>query len=292
MDRIDALRLLLDVAAAGSFSSAARRRSLATSTVALAVDQLEQEFGATLITRSTRRLTFTREGETLLEDARRLVADWDAALANLSDDGALSGPIRLTASNDFGRSQLSPLLDAYQARHPGLRMSLLLSDSTLDLIAGGIDLAIRSGPLPDSSLHARLLMPGGRVVCASPAYWARAGRPAHPSELAAHNCLVLARPDAPLATWRFVDDGRHVAVKVSGDRETNDGGLLREWAVQGHGVILKNQWDVRRELADGRLETALDAFSAGRIDLFAVYAGHPPSRRVAGLVDFLAEQLA
>ena len=166
MDRIDALRLLLDVAAAGSFSSAARRRDLVTSTVALAVDQLEQEFGATLITRSTRRLTFTREGDTLLEDARRLVADWDAALANLHDDGALSGLIRLTASNDFGRSQLSPLLNAFHARHPGLRMSLLLSDSTLDLIAGGIDLALRSGPLPDSNLHARLLTPGGRVVCA------------------------------------------------------------------------------------------------------------------------------
>lgn len=292
MDRIDALRLLLDVAAAGSFSGAARLRGLATSTVAQAVGQLEGESGATLITRSTRKLVFTREGESLLSDARRIVSDWDGAMSLLKDDGTLSGPIRLTATNDFGRSQLRPLLDDFLSRHPALRLSLLLSDSTLDLIAGRIDVAIRTGPLPDSGLHARLLVPGGRVVCASPAYWARAGRPTHPSELSAHNCLVLARPDAPLANWRFMDGDAPVTVKVAGDREASDGGVLREWAVAGRGVILKNRWDVLKELSAGTLETVLDAFSPGPIDLFAVYPSYPPSRRVAALVDFIADALA
>lgn len=291
MDRIDALRLLLDVAAAGSFSGAARQRGLATSTVASAVSQLEQECGVALMARSTRRLVLTHEGQVLLEEARRIVADWDAALSGLKDQGALVGPIRLTTTNDFGRSQLRPLLDAFQLRHPKLRLSLLLSDSTLDLIGGQIDLAIRTGPLVDSGLHARLLLRGERLVCAAPAYWARHGKPAHPRELTAHNCIVLARPDAPLAAWPFREDGKAFSVRVSGDREASDGGLLREWALEGHGVVLKNRWDVSKELAEGRLETALDGFAAGRIDLFAVYAGHPPSRRVAALVEHLAAAL-
>ena len=134
MDRIDAMRLLLDVAQAGSFSGVARQRAIATSTVTLAVNQLEQEFGATLVTRSTRRLVFTHAGETLLADARRIVSEWDAALSALKEDGPLAGPIRVTATNDFGRVQLRPMLDSFQALHPGIHMSLVLSDSTVDLI--------------------------------------------------------------------------------------------------------------------------------------------------------------
>jgi DNA-binding transcriptional LysR family regulator len=157
MDRIDALRLLLDVAEAGSFSGVARQRTIATSTVALAVSQLEQEFGARLLTRSTRRLVFTHEGEILLADARRMVSEWDAAMSGLREEGPLAGPIRGTTTNDFGRAQLRPLLDAFQARHTSIHISLLLSDSTLDLIEENIDLALRSLRCPILALaHACL----------------------------------------------------------------------------------------------------------------------------------------
>ncbi|KQP19478.1 LysR family transcriptional regulator [Pseudorhodoferax sp. Leaf265] len=291
MDRIDALRLLIDVAELGSFSSVARQRAIATSTVTLAVGQLEQELGARLLARSTRRLSFTHEGQRLLADARRIVSEWDAAFCSLRQDGALNGPIRITATNDFGRTRLRPLLDAFQARHPELRISLLLSDNTVDLIEEHIDLALRSGPLPDSSLHARLLVRGARLVCAAPGYWARHGRPAHPDTLAGHNCLVLARPGAPIAAWPFRADDRLFHVKVSGDRQASDGEVVREWAVLGLGVALKNHWDIAQDLASGALETALDAFVAGPVDLYAVHPGGPPSRRVAALVDFLAQAL-
>jgi DNA-binding transcriptional LysR family regulator len=292
MDRIDALRLLLDVAEASSFSGVARRRAIATSTVALAVKQLEEEFGTRLMARSTRRLVFTHEGETLLSDARRIVSEWDAAMSGLREDGPLSGPIRVTATNDFGRTQLRPMLDAFQAHHPGIHISLVLSDSTIDLIEEHIDLALRNGPLPDSSLRARLVVRGERLVCASPEYWARKGKPTQPADLAKHNCLILARPGAPLATWPFRESGKHFSVKVSGDRQASDGGVLREWAVRGYGVIIKNRWDIRSELETGRLETVLNDYVAGQIDLFAVHPGAPPSRRVAALVDFLAKALA
>lgn len=291
MDRIDALRLLLDVSEAGSFSAVARQRAIATSTVALAVGQLEQEFGVSLMTRSTRQLVFTHEGKILLADARRIVSDWDAAVGSMREDGPLSGPIRITATNDFGRVRLRPLLDAFQARHPGVRVTLLLNDSAVNLIEERIDLAIRSGPLADSTMRARKLIGGPRVVCAAPAYWARAGVPTHPRQLGDHNCIVLARPEAPLSTWSFRDAGKVINIKVRGDRQASDGDLLRQWGVAGHGVISKNFWDVRDELEAGTLVTALDSFIPWQIDLFALQAGSSPSRRVTALVDFLAAEL-
>jgi DNA-binding transcriptional LysR family regulator len=292
MDRIDALRLLLEVAETGSFSGVARQRAIATSTVTLAVSQLEQEFGTRLLVRSTRRLVFTYEGETLLADARRIVSEWDAAVGSLREAGPLAGPIRISATNDFGRTQLRPLLDSFQARHPGIHVTLLLNDNTVDLVGERIDLAIRSGPLPDSSLRARLLVRGPRLVCASPAYWARMGKLTHPSDLIRHNCMILARPGAPLAVWPFLDGGKPLSVRVSGDRQTSDGGVIREWALAGLGVVIKNQWDICRDLAAGALEAALSDFVAGPVDLYAVHPAGPPSRRVSALVEFLAEALA
>jgi DNA-binding transcriptional LysR family regulator len=291
MDRIDALRLFVEVVEAGSFSAVARQRTIATSTVTLAVGQLEQESGARLMARSTRRLVLTFEGEMLLADARRIVAEWDGALSGLRQDGPLAGPIRVAATNDFGRVQLRPLLDAFQQRHPGIHITLLLSDTTIDMVDERIDLALRSGPLPDSGLRARLLLRGKRLVCASPGYWARAGKPLHPDQLAEHNCLVLARPGAPLAAWSFQDGARLFSVKVRGDRQASNGDVVREWALAGLGVTFKNAWDVRQDLAAGRLETALDDYAADRIDLYAVQPGGLPSRRVAALVDFLDETL-
>lgn len=292
MDRIDALRTLIEVAEMGSFSAVARQRAIAPSSVTVAVRQLEEELGTTLITRSTRRLVFTHEGLLLLESARRIVADWDAAVSGSREDGPLSGPIRVTATNDFGRAQLRPLLDRFQALHPGVHISLLLSDSTVDLIDEHIDLALRNGPLVDSGLHARLLVRGERLVCASPHYWRAHGKAKVPDDLTGHNCLILARPGAPLAIWPFRMARKPHNVKVSGDRQASDGGVLREWALEGVGVIIKNRWDIRTELASRTLETALEEYVAEHVDLYAVYPAELPARRVTALIQFLADELA
>lgn len=291
MDRIDALRMLIDVAETKSFSGVARKRAIAISTVGLAVAQLEQEFGTSLLIRSTRKLAFTHKGEALLLDARRIVSDWDAALRGVREDGPLAGPITVTATNDFGRFHVRPLLDRFQERYPGVHVTLLLNDSAVDLIENQTDLALRSGPLPDSTLKARLLMRGRRLVCASPSYWAHAGKPARPEDLVAHNCMILARPGAPLSPWPFLHRGRTLSVKVSGDRQSSDGDVLREWACEGRGVVFKNIWDIRDDLAAGRLESALEEFSTGPVDLFAVHAAGASTRRLSALIDFLAEAL-
>jgi DNA-binding transcriptional LysR family regulator len=292
MDRLDALRLFVEIAEAGSFSAAARKSTISTSTVTLALQKLEEEVGARLITRTTRRLSFTHEGQRFLDDARRVLADWDAAILSLRDDGPLNGPIRLTASNDFGRTRVVPLLDKFMGLHPQVQVSLLLTDGVVDLVDQRLDLALRNGPLIDSRLKARLLLTGPLVVCAAPSYWTAHGKPMHPSQLSSHNCLIFARPDGPLSDWPFIIDGKKVSVKVSGNRVASDGSVLREWAVNGFGVVLKNRWDIYHELMSGRLETALDAFISERIDLFAVYVGAVPSRRVGTLIDFIAHELA
>lgn len=293
MDRIDTLRLLLDVADIGNFSAVARARSIATSTVALAITQLEEEFSTRLLIRSTRKLTFTHEGETLLQDARRIVSEWDAAVYSLRDNGPLSGPLRVTATNDFGRAHIRPLLDVFQEQHPGVHITLLMSDGPLDLIENHIDLAIRSGPLPDSTLRARLLIEGPRLVCASPTYWSRMGKPKHPRDLSEHNCIILARPGSPISVWPFREGAKQFSVKVHGDRSASDGDLIRQWAIEGRGVVLKNYWDIERDLNEKRLEAVLEGFTDATTDLYAVTpAGGASSRRLKALVDFIADALS
>lgn len=292
MDRIRSLLLLIDIAEAGSFSAVARQRGVATSTVTLAINQLEEEFGVQLMVRSTRQLVFTHEGNLLLDHARPIVSRWDAAMSSLRDDGPLAGPIRVTTTNDFGRTQLRRWLDRFQERHPGVHISLALSDDTIDLIDERVDLALRAGPLRDSSWRARLLIRGNRMVCASPEYWARAGKPSHPNDLSHHNCLILTRPGSPLAPWPFWEGGKLFNVKVSGDREVTDGDVLREWAIDGVGVVIKNRWDVANELRAGTLESVLEEYVSGEINLYAVHPSGSPSRRVAALVDYLAGVLA
>lgn len=293
MDRLDSLRLFVEIAEAGSFSAVARNRRLSASTVTLALQQLEDSVRASLIVRSTRRLALTNEGERFYKDARRLLAEWEGAVSRLSEEGPLQGPIRITATNDFGRKTIVPLVDEFMAQHPGVSVTFLLGDGVMDLLENQLDLALRSGPLNDSGLKARLLVQGPRLVCASPAYWKEHGKPAHPRELAHHNCLVLARATGgPMSVWPFNVDGEHLTVKVAGNRVANDGGVLREWGIQGRGVIAKNKWDIRAELEAGLLETALEEYVCERVDLFAVYPGEAPSRRVAVLMDFLAQRLA
>jgi DNA-binding transcriptional LysR family regulator len=163
MDTLEALRLYVAIAETGSFSAAARQVSVSTSTVTVALQQLEEQARVSLITRSTRRLSFTFEGRRFLADARKLLADWDASIAGVQD-GPLRGPIRMTATQDFGRTEVAPLIDRFLDLHPAVQIALHLSDGVVDLVEQDIDLALRNGPLADSALKARLMLRGRRVV--------------------------------------------------------------------------------------------------------------------------------
>lgn len=292
MDQFNLLRLYVAVADSGSLSAVARAQALSPSTVTLSLQRLEERVGARLVTRTTRRLSLTPEGERFLLDCRRILADLDEAMGAVADRGPLRGDIRVTATNDLGRNTLAPLIHDFMEANPGVQVTLMLSDGVIDLVEDSYDLALRMGQLPDSGLTARLLMRGSRRICAAPSYWRRHGKPGHPRDLAGHNCMVLARPGAPQSSWQFQENGRVFGIRVHGDRTANDGGTLRHWAIAGAGVVLKSDLDITGDLAAGRLETVLDGFRLDDVNLYAVHpAGRRPSRRVAALINFLASRL-
>ncbi|MGL6020104.1 MAG: LysR family transcriptional regulator [Gibbsiella quercinecans] len=291
MDLLTHLRIFIDIADHGSLAAVARARSLAPSAVTASLRRLEAHLGTQLILRSTRHLTFTPEGELFLTQCRRIVRDLDDACDQIADDGPLKGTIRITALNDFGRSRLASVIDSFLKQHPGVRFDLTLDDAVVDLIEGGYDLGIRTGPLSDSRLKARLILRSGRSICAAPAYWQRWGKPARPEELVHHNCLVLSRIGNPQTIWRFNDGTETLSVAVSGDRTADDGGLLRRWAVSGAGVVLKSDYDIADDLKAGRLETALDEFKQNDVNLYVVHAAaqYLP-RRARAFIEHLATE--
>lgn len=290
MDTLEALRLFVSIAETGSLSAAARLESVAQSTVTVALRELEKRAGATLITRTTRRLSFTYEGRQFLSNARRILADWDAAVAD-ARNGPLRGPIKITAPHELGRVELVPIVDRFLLKHPAVTITLHFADNVLDLVENDIDLALRHGPLVDSTLKARLLLRSRRVVCASPDYWNARGYPRQPDDLADHNCLVHARPDASFAAWPFLVDGKQISVRVRGDRVANDTLTLRDWALAGLGIIRRDTFSIRREIASGKLVTALDAFSIREANLYAITTGGMLSQRVSAFMEFLEQEL-
>lgn len=293
MDLLHHINVFMDIADQGSLAAVARTRSLTPSAVTATLQRLEEYLGIKLILRSTRTLSLTPEGARFCEKCRKILGDLDEAIDQLTDNGPLKGAIRITSVNDFGRTHLSSFIDRFLEIHPMVRFDLSLGDEVVDLITDGYDMAIRTGPLPDSQLSARAIVHGGRSVCASPAYWTKYGKPEHPNDLAEHNCLVLSRSVNPQNVWLFQDDGRPLPVHVTGNRTANDGGLLRHWAVSGNGVVLKSDIDIRDDLKAGRLETALDEFKQEQVNLYIVHAsGQHLSRRVRAFVEYLVENCA
>lgn len=292
MDTLKMMRLVLAVAEKGSLSAVARSWGVAPSTVTLGLQRLEAQLGTQLVLRSTRQMSLTPEGERFLDRARRILADLDEVMAGSEGEGPLTGALRVTATNDLGRLRIVPLLDSFMRAHPGVTLELLLSDRLVDLVEGGFDLALRTGPLRDSELTARLLLRGRKQVCAAPAYWDRMGRPAHPQDLARHNCLVLSPPGERQANWTFREGEKRLKVRVGGDRQVNDGQTLRDWAVAGAGVVLKSGFDVAHDIAAGRLEPVLEGFTTEATNLYAVSPRLHGSRRVQALVEHLSRGLA
>jgi DNA-binding transcriptional LysR family regulator len=292
MDRLDLLRLFVTIAETGSLSAAACVRNISTSTVTLGLQRLEDRVSARWINRTTRRLSLTNEGTRFLAQCRQILGDIEDALDDLSENGPLKGEIRVTCTNDFGRNRLVSIIDDFIATHPGVQFSLILSDGVIDLTDNNFDLAIRIEWERSADVSSRLLVMGARSIVATTDYWDRHGRPEHPRDLRNFNCLTLARPDAPQINWTFQENGREFSVRVHGDRAANDGGALRHWALNNGGVILKWNFDIEADLAEGRLEAVLTDYEIAGYNLYTVYGkGSRISRRAKAFVDHLSERL-
>lgn len=288
------LELFVRIADAGSLSAAARQLQLTPAAASAALKRLEAAFGARLIERSTRSMRLTGEGELLRDHARRALGELDDVRAQLgAGREALNGDIHLAAPSDLGRGPLSAMLDRFIDQHPGVRLTLYLSDTVQDLVRERVDLAVRYGELPDSSLVARRLHVTRRVLVASPAYIERHGAPQQPADLGRHNCLVLYRGGRPHLTWRFMRAGTETRVRVQGNRMAWDGAIVRQWAIEGLGIATKARLDVADDLRSGRLVELLTDWRGEDFPLHALLpAGRHMPLRVRRLLDFLGDCFA
>lgn len=238
------------IAECGSLSAAARRLGLAPMTVSRRLAALEGELGVRLFHRTTRAVSLTAEGETFLPFATTLLEVSEGAKVSLkSYAGTASGILKVTAPTVFGQSVIMPLIPALLAEHPALRVDLTLSDSIVDIVGLGIDIAIRIATLQDSALIARPLAPNRRVLCASPVYLERNGVPTTMDALLGHRRIAL----HGMPYWPFMRGGEAVAMRAEGVFSANSVEAVRTASRQGLGVAMLTYWDVRDDLDAGTL---------------------------------------
>ncbi|WP_425124633.1 LysR family transcriptional regulator [Burkholderia gladioli] len=260
IERLEDIGVFVRTADNGSLSAAARALDITPAVASAALKRLEAALGTRLLTRSTRNLRLTSDGERYLEYARGMLAAAEAGrTAIAAGRHTIGGEVSLSVPSDLGRNLLFGWLDAFLAEHPAVRLNVRLSDRIADLYRQPVDLAVRYGPPHDSALVALPLAPDNRrVLCAAPRYFAEHGMPRTPAELASHNCLRLALGDTIHQQWTFFDAaGEAHPVKVSGDRVADDGELVHRWALAGHGLTYKSRLDVLASLRAGTLVQAL-----------------------------------
>ncbi|EIY5089874.1 MULTISPECIES: LysR family transcriptional regulator [Klebsiella] len=302
MGKLEDMALLVTVAEAGGLSAAGRRLSLSPATMTARLKAMEERYQTRLFHRSTRAITLTRAGEDFYHAARRVLEEARHAESLLTQkEGVLSGNIRLSAPSDFGRQYLSPAIVDFSRRHPEVTFSVFLGERVEDLVANRLDMSIRVGNLPDSSLAIRHIRPNHRVLVASEAYLATHGTPASLDELHHHRCLALERHGVVMNEWRFEEAGKERVVRVTPAMVCDDGALLRQWALSGAGIAGKSWWDVKRDVEEGRLQvlfaerftgfSPLDRKEVGLQFVFPQRKLQPPqvSAFMAFFIDWLGE---
>jgi DNA-binding transcriptional LysR family regulator len=286
------------LARAGSLSAAARELGITTPAVSKHLAQMEARLGVALVNRTTRRMSLTPEGELVLEQARRILASIDDLAQQLgTSKGTLQGLLRVNATLGFGRSHVAPLISAFVRKHPAVEVRLQLSVDPPALTEDLFDVCIRFGAPPDARVIAKHLAPNRRLLCAAPAYLAKHGTPKAPAELARHNCIGVRQGEEAYGVWRLASArGRRAAseaVKVRGNLTTNDGGIAVAWALEGHGILMRAEWDIERYLKSGRLVQVLPRYFTPDADIYAVFPQqHQFSARVRAFVDFAAQAFA
>ncbi len=257
-----AIQAFVNVVEKGGFAPAARGAGQAVSSLTRQVDALEDILGTTLLNRSTRRVTLTAAGETYYPQALRLLAELEEANRSVREDGGPPrGLLRVSLPAAFARLHVTPFIPRFMAEYPGIELDLLVTDEIVNLVERRIDVAIRLGALPSSSLIGRRLAPHRRVVCASPAYLAAHGTPATPADLTSHNCLVFCFADGERA-WRLSRGERVEQLRVKGTLRANQAEMLKEAAVAGVGLALLATWLVGEEIAQGLLRPVLPGWKA------------------------------
>jgi DNA-binding transcriptional LysR family regulator len=261
MEKLDEWRIFVTVASKGSFSQAARQHGRSPQAVTRAVASLEQRLGTRLLNRTTRSVSLTDEGRSYLERGRRLLVEFDALEAPIAERGELRGSLTVTAPLMFGRMHVEPLVLEFLRMHPKVSVRMALHDRVLSLADDAVDVAVRIGKLPDSSLRARKLGQVRVVVCASPKYLRKRGTPERPEQLGEHDCIAVTGVTPIPDLWTFTGSGaRERSVRVTPRLTVNGSEAGIDAALAGIGIVRVLSYQVAEQVAAKRLRLLLGEF--------------------------------
>ena len=272
----------------GSLLGAGRELGLSPTTVSERLAALEAHYGVVLLNRTTRSISLTEEGRTLIEGAKHVLSEIEDLETRIQlGANTLSGLIRVSAPSDLGRTIVSSEINRFLAKNPSISAELMLSDGNIDIVEQGFDMAVRFGAVTDSTLRVRSLGLWRRLVCASPIYLEKHGTPRKPADLRDHNCLVM-RYGAKLDNvWHLGPDALKQIITVDGDRVANDSALVRQWALAGHGIMFRSELDVGPDIKSGHLVEVLADYTP----MTPIHLLFPPSRAQPRRVRALADQI-
>jgi DNA-binding transcriptional LysR family regulator len=290
MDRIDAMQAFVAVADLQGFAPAARKLGLSPSGVTRLIAALEERLGARLLQRTTRQVTLTDVGARYLARARRILADVEEAESSAEGERTKpGGRLVVSAPNGFGRLHVSPVVSAYLKRYPEVAVDLRLSDRMVNLVEEGVDLAVRIGHLPDSTLVARHVGEMRRIVVASKDYLKRRGEPKTPEAIPSHDTVQFGAMTAE-PEWRFASDGREIRVSSAPRLATNSADAAIQYAEAGGGLTRVLAYQAAESLKARRLKIVLAEFEQPALPIHVVY---PTSRllsaKVRTFVDLVTE---
>lgn len=285
---IEHLKLFVRLASTHNISQAGAELGMSPAVASANISKLEKGLGVRLVHRTTRKVSLTEEGMAFLPHAEEILAYIETARASVgAGKVSPSGTLRITAPATFGNMHLIPAIKGFLAQYPELKVDLRLTDTIVDLIEGGFDVAIRSAALKDSSLIARKLASDRRIVCASPDYLAEYGEPQTPAELREHQCVGFPGVD----NWGFQVDGDVQSIKTNGRIRTDSGIALREACVDSLGIAINSTWSVYQHLARGELVQILKEYPL--VSESAIWAVYPSSRllapKVRAFIDYFSE---
>ncbi|WP_144157144.1 LysR family transcriptional regulator [Paraburkholderia sp. BCC1885] len=287
MDRLTAMETFASVVETGSFSAAARKLGIGQPAVSKTVAVLEQRLGTRLLLRSSRGLTPTDAGLQFYERIKQVIQDADAAELSVSANSSdLSGRLRICAPVTFARLHLVPVIDSFLDVHPNIELDMILDDRRVDLQEEGVDVALRTGDLSDSSMTARKLGECKRLVVGTPEYFSRNPEPLTPADLANHQAIVFDHRGST-HTWLFQRGASEVTATVAGRLRISSGEGVRAAVLSGLGLSISSEWMFAHELANGQLTAALTDWNLPSMSMWAVYpSGKMVSAKARAFVAF------
>jgi len=278
----------------GSITQAAKHLGISLAVCSKRLLNLEARLKVKLLYRTTRRQELTDEGTVYYEHCLEIQKAIESVEENIADmQQIVQGVLRVTVPASFGRKHISPIVSQFMKRYPKIKLQLMMTDQHIDIIENRIDMAVRVGPLTDSSLIATLLASSHRVLCASPEYIQRMGKPEKPNDLSTHQCIIMSSLGGLHESWNLKEGNNYIQVSVNGVITTNNGEAIRDAALGGLGIANKSVWDIYEHIQNGELQVLLEDYPLPKANIYAVYHKNQfLTAKVRVWIDFLKEHFA